>query len=91
MPSWSFEVFKISKVIPSDPPTYNIEDLYNEPILGSFYEQELQPTKLDNVYIVEKKLKSRINKETGEKEWLIKWQNFPEKFNSWVKESDING
>ncbi len=48
-------------------------------------------TKLDNVYIVEKKLKSRINKQTGEKEWLIKWQNFPEKFNSWVKESDING
>jgi hypothetical protein len=86
-PSWTYEVFKITKVILSNPYTYHIEDLYNEPIQGSFYEQELQKTNKDNVYIVEKKLKSRIR--NGQKEWLIHWLGFPEKYDSWVKEKDI--
>jgi hypothetical protein len=85
---WSFEVFKISKVIDSNPITYNIVDLNEEPIVGSFYEQELQKTNKDNVYIVEEKIKSRMKK--GEKEWFVKWYGFAEKYNSWVKEKDMS-
>jgi len=87
LPSWSYEVFKITKVRPTIPVTYEIEDLEGEPIIGTFYEQELQKTTKDNVYIIEKKLKSRFR--NGEKEWFVKWQNFPEKYNSWIKEKDI--
>jgi hypothetical protein len=86
-PNWSFEVFKINKVINSNPVTYNIEDLNGEEIKGSFYEQELQKTTKDNVYIIEEKLKSRIR--NGEKEWYVKWYGFPDKYNSWIKESDF--
>jgi len=86
-PNWSFEVFKINKVINSNPVTYNIEDLNGEEIKGSFYEQELQKTTKDNVYIIEEKLKSRIR--NGEKEWYVKWYGFPDKYNSWIKESEI--
>ncbi len=71
----------------SNPVTYNIEDLNGEEIKGSFYEQELQKTTKDNVYIIEEKLKSRIR--NGEKEWYVKWYGFPQKYNSWIKESDF--
>jgi hypothetical protein len=84
---WSFEVFKISKVIDSNPITYNLVDLEEEPITGSFYEQELQKTSKDNVYIIEKKIKSRIK--NGKKEFYVKWYGFDDSHNSWIKEEDI--
>jgi hypothetical protein len=87
-PNWSYEVFKISKVIHSIPVTYNLVDLEGEPITGSFYEQELQKTSKENVYIVEDKIKSRMK--NGEKEWFVKWYGFAEKYNSWVKEKDMS-
>ncbi|XP_065642203.1 uncharacterized protein LOC136073868 [Hydra vulgaris] len=43
-PRWTEEVFTVSQVQYTDPPTYKITDCNNEEIQGIFYEQELQKT-----------------------------------------------
>ena len=41
-PNWSEEVFVIKKIKNTVPGTYVIDDLNDEEIIGTFYEQELQ-------------------------------------------------
>ena len=41
-PNWIGEVFTISSVKDTKPPTYTIKGTLGEPIHGTFYEQELQ-------------------------------------------------
>ena len=43
-PNWSSEIFIVDKVNDTVPYTYNLKDLNNEEILGSFYDRELQKT-----------------------------------------------
>ena len=43
-PNWSSEIFIVDKVSDTVPYTYNLKDLNNEEILGSFYDRELQKT-----------------------------------------------
>ena len=43
-PNWTEEVFTISSVKATKPPTYTSKDTLGEPIQGTFYEQELQPS-----------------------------------------------
>ena len=43
-PNWAEEVFVVSKIKNTIPWTYIINDLYDEEILGNFYEKELQKT-----------------------------------------------
>ena len=45
-PNWSSEIFIVDKVNDTVPYTYNLKDLNNEEILGSFYDRELQKTTL---------------------------------------------
>ena len=45
-PDWSTEIFIINKVNDTVPYTYNLKDLNGEEIIGSFYDRELQKTKL---------------------------------------------
>ena len=49
-PNWSREIFVINKIndihIHIIPYTYNLKDLNDEEIIGSFYDRELQKTKL---------------------------------------------
>ena len=45
-PNWSTEIFIINKINNTVPYTYNIKDLNGEKIIGSFYDKELQKTKL---------------------------------------------
>ena len=41
-PSWSREIFIVNKINDTVPYTYNIKDLNDEEIIGSFYDRELQ-------------------------------------------------
>jgi len=60
---WSREIFVVKNRYPSNPLTYSLKDLRDENIKGKFYEQELQKvTKDDNVYEVEKIIRTRKNK-----------------------------
>eukprot|EP00732_Lithocolla_globosa_P000137 Lithocolla_globosa_v1_NODE_27_length_9260_cov_179.654861.p2 type:complete len:375 gc:universal NODE_27_length_9260_cov_179.654861:3496-4620(+) len=88
---WSIEVFKVSEVQDTDPPTYKIEDLLKEPIVGSFYEEELQKVKKPTKNRIEKIVKRRtVPKGRGQqKQVLIKWLGYPDKFNDWIPEKDV--
>ena len=45
-PNWSNEIFIVNKINDTIPYTYNLKDLNDEEIIGSFYDRELQKTKL---------------------------------------------
>ena len=49
-PNWSREIFIINKINDTVPYTYNLKDLNDEEIMGSFYDRELQKTKLQYIY-----------------------------------------
>ena len=83
--SWSEEIYVVRLRHPTQPVTYGIADLGDEAIKGKFYEPELQKIdKRDDVYIVEKILKTR--KRGGKIEYFVKWRSYPDKFNSWVSD-----
>ena len=44
-PNWSSEIFIVDKINHTVPYTYNLKDLNDEEIIGSFYDNELQITK----------------------------------------------
>ena len=44
-PNWSSEIFIVNKINDTVPYTYNLKDLTDEEIIGSFYDKELQKTK----------------------------------------------
>ena len=87
LPNWSYEVFTVDEVKNTNPPTYLLKDWQDEKIEGSFYDQELQKTKLGNIYIVEDIIKKRKNK--GKNEVYVKWRGFSDKHNSWILESEL--
>ena len=41
-PNWSREIFIVNKINDTVPYTYNVKDLNDEEIIGSFYDRELQ-------------------------------------------------
>ena len=45
-PNWSKEIFIVNKINDTVPWAYSLKDLNGEEILGSFYDRELQKTKL---------------------------------------------
>ena len=45
-PNWSSEIFIVDKINDTVPYTYNLKDLNDEEIIGSFYDKELQKTEL---------------------------------------------
>ena len=86
--NWSEEIFIIDDLVARNPNAYRIKDLNNEHIEGIFYETELQKIlKEDDVYKIEKILKSRIR--NRKKEVYVKWFGYSDNFNSWIPASDI--
>ena len=86
-PNWTEEVFTINKVKTTKPPTYTIQDMKGDPIEGSFYGAELQKSTQD-IYRIEKIIKKRLMKD-GNREALVKWKGYDNKFNSWVPLSEL--
>ena len=58
-PNWTEEIFTIDKINMTDPVTYQVRDLNNENILGSFYTLELSPAK-QNIFRIENVIKIKI-------------------------------
>ena len=86
--TWSWEVFTVSRIVPSYPKQYEISDFTGEPLKGSFYKNELQLVdKSDNIWPIEKIIRSR--KKRGQTEYLVKFQGYPDSANSWVPHSDL--
>ena len=91
MPNWSKEHFLVAPLPPkhkgSRRPLYKLKDSANEELKGSWYREELQLIS-NNQYRIEKVLQRRTLAD-GTKERLVHWEGWPDKFNTWVKESDL--
>ena len=59
--------------------TYIINDHNREEIVGTFYEKELQKTKLKE-FRIEKLIKRKGNK------LYVKWKGYDNSFNSWIEQ-----
>lgn len=83
-PNWTTEVFTIRRIRNSLPvTTYELVDYQNQPIAGTFYEQELQKTANPDIYLVEK-----IVRKQGDK-LFVKWLGFDNSHNSWINKTDL--
>ena len=81
-PNWTEEIVTIDKINMTNPVTYQVRDLNNEKIIGSFYTRELSLAN-QNIFRIEKVIK-RKNKKA-----LVKWVGYSDKHNSWVPFSDL--
>ena len=82
--NWSEEIFEITDVMHLKPTVYKIKDLAGEEIAGSFYREQLQKTN-QNVYRIDRIVRRR----PATKEVLVNWSGYPDKFNSWIPETDV--
>lgn len=85
---WSTEIFIISRrFIREGIKKYKVSDIEGEAVTGSFYEPELQAVKYseDRAYEIEREISS-VGR-GAQRRTLVKWAGWPDKFNSWIAES----
>ncbi len=88
LPNFTEEIFTIVERLARRPPVYKVKDWNGDPIIGIFYQWELvKVVKPDEIYKIEKVLKTRKRK--GVTEHFVKWLGYPDKFNQWIKQSDL--
>jgi len=88
LPNWSKETFHVAKVKRHPRTMYEVHDKEGEEIKGNFYGAELQRVKIGE-YVVERVIKRRRNPSSGARECLVKWEGWPDSYNSWVAESEL--
>jgi len=83
--NFTIEIFKIKKIKNTTPITYELEDLQNEEIKGSFYEPELvlvPPKVMNEAFRIEKIIETKGKGKN--KQALVKYLGWPDKFNEWL-------
>ena len=81
LPSWTEELFTISRVKRTIPMTYVLKDDHGEELLGTFYHQEIQKVGGKDIFRIEVVLKQRPTS-SNQKEYLVKWYGYPSSLNS---------
>ena len=81
--NWTQEIFVIYDIKYSNVPYYYLKDLNSEKLQGTFYEQELQKTKQDDLCIIEKILRTNKDK------IFVKWRGYDSSFNSWINKNTV--
>ncbi|RLA19857.1 MAG: hypothetical protein DRQ56_04475 [Gammaproteobacteria bacterium] len=88
LPNFTEEIFTVEERLARIPPVYKVKDYSGESIVGIFYEWELvKVVKPEEIYKIEKILKTRKRK--GFVEHFVKWFGYPDKFNQWIKQTDL--
>ena len=64
-----------------------MDDYHDDPIVGSFYENEILKTEVPDYFEVEEILKTRTVK--GKKQHLIHFYGWPKKFDEWLDADQI--
>lgn len=67
--------------------TFELEDWSKEPIKGIFYREELIPVTEPDTFPVD--ILKRRKTQDGTVQFYVRWKSYPDKFNEWVNESDI--
>jgi len=92
LPNWTREHFIVTKQYRQPRRVYKLEDKSGEPIEGVFYGEEIQPID-SNKYEIEKVIKWRKKRagslNNNSREAFVKWLGWPDKFNTWVCEDDL--
>ena len=86
LPSWTEELFTVSRVLQTKPITFKIKDDHGEELKGSFYAQELQKVAEKQVFRIESILKHKAGKPNL---YLVKWYGYNDSFNSWIPQSAL--
>jgi hypothetical protein len=87
-PNWTREIFVVRRRLDWVRPTvYEIDDLAGERVAGTFYERELQRVEKPTEFRIERVLRTRGS--GARRESFVKWEGYPDSFNSWVSASDF--
>ena len=80
-PNFLEEIYTISKILETQPITYKIIDYSGEEVKGSFYKEQLSRyDKPDDQFDIQYVLQY----DTKLKMAYVKWEGYPDKFNSWI-------
>jgi transposase InsO family protein len=86
-PKWTDHIFTIKSAIPlQQRPMYKLVDGSGKVVDKRFYPEEVQKVK-ENFYRIEKIIKRETR--GGIPGFIVKWIDYPTKYNSWVSEHDI--
>ena len=90
MLNWTKEHFTVSQALPVRRGTkrgvYKLVDYNNDELKGSWYPEEIQEI-TDNQHRIEKVLRRRTLPD-GIKELFVRWEGWPDKYNSLINETD---
>ena len=86
--NWTEQIYVIASVNNTMPASYALKDLQGEPIVGRFYEEELQKTN-QSTYRIEKIIDKKVSKD-GVELIRVKWRGYPNKFNQWINKSEVD-
>lgn len=89
VPQFSQETFRVKKRKTNRPHTFQVETQDGHTRPGRFYKEELARAAFDDKATVEKAIRRRKNKDTGEWEYLVKWVDQPIETASWLTEKDL--
>lgn len=85
---WTGEYFTVTKrYISQNINQYKLKDYNGEPIVGAFYESELQKITPPEEFKIERVLKSKGRGKN--KKAYIKWKNWSSRFNSWIDATSV--
>ena len=84
--NWTKRVYTVSKVLKTNPITYQVDDIVDGTVVGSFYRQELQKTDM-NFFLIDEIKKRRTR--NGKKEILVSWLGYPDLKPEWIPESNL--
>ena len=85
--NWTEEIFLIDKVKNTVPITYVLKDTNGEIVRGTFYELELQKTKLQDYFRIEKVLQKKKMPD-GITKIKVRWKGYDKKYDSWINMDD---
>lgn len=91
LPNFSEELFRVVKRLPRKPPVYMLEDLKSEPVLGTFYSEQVLKVYKDLAtceFKIEKVIKRRRNPDNTV-DLFVKFLGYNSDFNDWVREVDL--
>ena len=85
---WTEEVFIIDAIVYGNPTICKIKDRDNEPLKGTFYEQELHLIVEPTTHRIQQVIRK---KKEGDRVLLlyVKWKDYPDKFNSHLFQDEI--